>query len=177
MCAIWLLNECLIQNKFAIWICEVFHWPKHDFRHSVGPPREENARRRTAGSFPEQRLVSEPTTDLVHSKHRQAAYLETQFSKHNTQSFCIFRGKPISLLEYKSLSITGVVPLVPTECLWIRDYSRIKLRFYKVYLPDGFVTRIIYLRYFFQELHVFEITAVILFHFICHPIITKNIGK
>ena len=43
----------------------LLNWSRLDFHRSVGHPREETVRGRSAGSFNEQRLIIEPTSDLL----------------------------------------------------------------------------------------------------------------
>ena len=47
------------------YISLFLNWSRLDFHRSLGHPREETVRGRSAGSFNEQRLIIEPTSDLL----------------------------------------------------------------------------------------------------------------
>ena len=63
---------CGCANSKSLCIFIYYHislflnlWSRLDFSRSLVPPREEIVRGRSAGSFPEQRLIIEPTSDLL----------------------------------------------------------------------------------------------------------------
>ena len=67
------LCGCATSNSLHIctyyYIYLLLNWSGLDFHRSLGHPREETVRGSSAGSFNEQRLIIEPTSDLLSKSH------------------------------------------------------------------------------------------------------------
>ena len=64
------------------YIYLLLNWSRLDFHRSLGHPREETVRGRSAGSFNEQRLIIKPTSDLLSKSYYELYSQICVFEQH-----------------------------------------------------------------------------------------------